>query len=81
MAPDFTLPDSPSFYRLDYQDSIDRIGKNEERKKEASKIIKNQHINFMKKWLKEDDDMLLEKLEGEDKITENASTKELKEDK
>lgn len=77
MAPDFTLPDSPSFYRLDYQDSIDRSAKSEERKKEASKIIKNQHINFMKKWLKEDDDMLLEKLEGEDIINYNELEKEL----
>ena len=77
MAPDFMLSDSPSFYRLDYQDSIDRSAKSEERKKEASKIIKNQHINFMKKWLKEDDDMLLEKLEGEDKINYNELEKEL----
>ena len=68
MAPDWTLPDSPSFYSLDYQDSIDRIAKSEERKKEASKNKKNQHSNFMKKWLKEDEEKLLEKLEGEDKI-------------
>lgn len=77
MAPDWTLPDSPSFYSLDYQDSIDKSAKSEERKKEASKIIKNQHINFMKKWLKEHDDMLLDKLEGEDKINYNELEKEL----
>ena len=31
----------------------------------------------MKKWLKEDDDMLLDKLEGEDKINYNELEKEL----
>lgn len=77
MAPDLTLPDSPSFYTLDYQDSIDRSAKSEERKKETSKIIKNQHINFMKKWLKEHDDMLLDKLEGENKINYNELENEL----
>ena len=49
----------------------------EERKKEASKIIKNQHSNFMKKWLKEDDEKLLDKLEGEDKINYNELENEL----
>lgn len=38
---------------------------------------KTRHINFMKKWLKEDDDMLLEKLEGEDKINYNELENEL----
>ena len=67
----------PSFYSIDYQDSIHIPAKNEEHKKEAFKIIKNQHSNFMKKWLKEDDDMLLEKLEGEDKINYNELENEL----
>lgn len=77
MAPGWTLPDSPSFYSLDYQDSIDRIAKSEERKKEASKNQKSPHSNFMKKWSQEDENKLMEKLEGEDKINYNELEKEL----
>lgn len=47
---------------------------------ESNKIIENQKkrpINFMKKWLREDEDKLMEKLENEDKINYNELEKEL----
>jgi hypothetical protein len=44
---------------------------------EVYKNQKSHHSNFMKKWLKEDDKKLLEKLEGEDKINYNELENEL----
>ena len=48
---------------------------------EVYKNQKRHHSNFMKKWSQEDENKLMEKLEGEDKINYNELEKELERSK